>query len=123
MMNELIERIAAQTGVPVESVAPVVGAMLSHLGDVLPAPIAHEVAILLGVHRDDGQSQDGRDTGPGPGGFFGGTDTGPGPGGFLGGMARDLTGGGTAAPGAFAGADSLMNIAQSLLGGFLSGRR
>lgn len=110
MMNEPIERIAVQTGVPVDSVAPVVGALLAHLGFVLPAPIAHEVAILLGVHREDGQSQDGPDTGPAPGGF-------------LGGLARDLTGGGTAAPGAFAGADSLMNVAQSLLGGFLSGRR
>ena len=52
MLNELIEKIAVETGLPVTTVAPVVGALLLHLGDVLPAPIAHHVAVALGVHQE-----------------------------------------------------------------------
>jgi hypothetical protein len=106
MLDELIQKIAMQTGQPVETVTPIVGAILAHLGDVLPAPLAHEIAIILGVHPADGAAD---------------TEAQPGAGGLLGGLAGNFTGGG--AGGSFAGADSLMNVAQSLLGGFLAGRR
>jgi hypothetical protein len=106
MMNELIEKIAAQTGQPVETVTPIVGALLAHLGDVLPAPLAHQLAVMLGIHQDDGTT---------------GADVQPAAGDLLGGLAASIEGGG--AGGGFAGATSLMNVAQSLLGGYLAGRR
>jgi hypothetical protein len=111
MMNDLIEKIAAQTGIPPETVAPVLGAVLAHLGDVLPAPFAHQLAIMLGVHQEEGGAPDAD-----------GSSAQPTAGGPLGGFAGSLTGGGGAGE-SFAGATSLMNVAQSLLGGFLSGKR
>ena len=105
MMNELIEKIAAQTGQPVETVAPIVGALLAHLGDVLPAPLAHQLAVMLGIHQEDGNADAGAQ---------------PTTGGLLGGLAASLEGG---TGGSFAGATSLVNVAQSLLGGYLAGRR
>ncbi|HEY6433469.1 MAG TPA: hypothetical protein VIZ17_15930 [Acetobacteraceae bacterium] len=104
MMNELIAKIAAQTGQPVETVTPIVGALLAHLGDVLPAPLAHQLAVMLGIHPDDGTSaantqQDDGTSDP------------------------NAQPGATAGAGSFAGATSLMNVAQSLLGGYLAQRR
>jgi hypothetical protein len=102
MMDELIAKIAAQTGQPVETVAPIVGALLAHLGDVLPAPLAHQLACMLGIHQDDGSTN---------------ADAQPAAGGLLGNLETGLSGG------SFAGAASLASVAQSLLGGFLSERR
>jgi hypothetical protein len=101
MMDELIAKIAAQTGQPVETVTPIVGALLAHLGDVLPAPLAHQLAIMLGIHQEDGTSD---------------ANAQPAAGGFPGGLAANEGGG-------FAGATSLMNVAASLLSGYLGGRR
>jgi hypothetical protein len=112
MLNELIQKIATQTGQPVETVAPVVGALLAHLGDVLPAPIAHQVAIFLGVHDDAGASGTGA---PGDGASAGA-------GGLLGSLAGSFGGGGTGGS-SNAGAAALVNVAESLLGGLLAGRR
>jgi hypothetical protein len=110
MLNDVIQKIADQTGQPVETVTPIVGALLAHIGDVLPAPLAHQLAIALGVHPDDG-SADAATAG-----------TQPAAGGLLGSVMTSLEGGG-AASGNFAGATSLMNVASSLLGGYLSSRR
>ena len=107
MMDELIEKIAAQTGQPVETVTPIVGALLAHLGDVLPAPLAHQLAVMLGIHQEDGA----RDA-----------IAQPGSGGVLEGLAESLAGGGSTSS-SFAGASSLVNVAQSLLGSYLAGRR
>lgn len=110
MMEEIIAKIAAQTGQPAETVTPIVGALLAHLGDVLPAPIAHQLAVMLGVHSDDTPASDDA-TAPAPAAG----------GGLLGSVFGQL--GGSAAPGGeFAGASALANVAQSLLGS-LSGRR
>jgi hypothetical protein len=108
MMDELIAKIAAQTGQSVETVTPIVGALLAHLGDVLPAPLAHQLAIMLGVHSDDKTASD--DTAA------------PATGGFLGSVMGQLEGS-AGSGGEFAGATSLANVGQSLLGSFLSGRR
>ena len=110
MLNDLIEKIAAQTGVPAESVQPVLGAVLAHLGEILPPPIAHQLAIMLGIHAEDGPPAAG--AAPNAGG-----------GGGLGGLLGGLLGGGGGAQGGFAGAGSLMTIAESMLGGMLSGKR
>jgi hypothetical protein len=110
MMDELIAKIAAQTGQPAETVAPIVGALLAHLGDVLPAPIAHQVAIMLGIHSDDQTSSD--DT----------AAPAPAAGGIFGVVMGQLEGSG-APGGEFAGATALANVAQSLLGSYLGGRR
>ena len=107
MMNELIEKIAAQTGQPVETVTPVVGALLAHLGDVLPAPIAHQLAIFLGVHQDDGTADPAAAT----------------EGSGIGGMLAGLAGAASGPDARGAGAAALMSAAQSLLGGFLASRR
>ena len=110
MMEELIAKIAAQTGQPVETVAPIVGALLAHLGDVLPAPIAHQLAIMLGIHSDDNTASDAA-AAPAPAG-----------GGLLGSVMGQLEG--SATPGGeFTGAAALANVAQSLLGSYLGGRR
>lgn len=110
MLDELIAKIAAQTGQSAETVTPIVGAMLAHLGDVLPAPIAHQLAIMLGVHSDDASASDAT------------AASAPAAGGLLGSVMGQL--GGSAAPsGEFAGATSLTSVAQSLLGSFLGGRR
>src|SRR5580700_7893387 len=102
MMDELIAKIAAQTGQPVETVTPIIGALLAHLGDVLPASLAHEIAIVLGVHSADGSD---------------GTPQ-PAAGGLLGTVMGSLEGaGGT---GGFAGASALAGVAQSLLGSYLA---
>jgi hypothetical protein len=111
MLNELIEKIAAETGLPVTTVAPVVGALLSHLGDVLPAPIAHHIAVALGVHQE-GDAPDA----PGAVDDQAATPS-------LGGFAGGLLGGGGGAEGGFPGATSLANVAASLMSGFLSGKR
>ncbi|HTB44562.1 MAG TPA: hypothetical protein VK741_13115 [Acetobacteraceae bacterium] len=108
MLTGLIEKIASQTGQPVETVTPIVGALLAHLGDVLPAPLAHEIAIILGIHQDDNAV----DTAAQP------TNRG-----ILGSLAESLTGNGGETGGSFAGASSLMNAAQTLLGGYLAGKR
>jgi hypothetical protein len=108
MMDELIGKIAAQTGQPVETVGPIVGALLAHLSDVLPAPIAHQIAIMLGIHKDDGtQDNATADAQPEGAGLLGSV---------IGGLAGQGSGGG------FAGASALANMAQSLLGGYLSRR-
>ncbi len=99
MMNELIAKIAAQTGQPVETVTPIVGALLAHLGDVLPAPLAHQLAVMLGIHPDDATSD------PNAQQDDGASDP-----------NAQLAGGS-------GGASSLMNVAQSLLGGFMAGKR
>jgi hypothetical protein len=114
MLNELIQKIATQTGQPVETVTPVVGALLAHLGDVLPAPIAHQVAIFLGVH-DDAEAS-------GTGAATDGASGASGAGGLLGSLAGSFGGGGTGGS-SNAGAAALVNVAESLLGGFLAGRR
>ncbi len=124
-MNDLIETIIARTGLPAEAVRPVIGAVLAHLGDVLPAPIAHQVAIFLGVHQEESGgtnagATDAGGAGPGLGGLLGGL-MGGGAGGLLGGLLGGA--GGTGAQGGFAGAGSLMNAAESLLAGVLSGKR
>jgi len=111
VMNELIQKISTQTGLPPETVAPVVGALLAHLGDVLPAPLAHELAIILGVHPADGTT----DVGAAP--------AQPAAGGLLGGLAASLASGGGATDARVAGASALMNAAQSLLSGFLAERK
>ena len=130
MLNELIEKIAAQTGLPAATVQPVVGAMLAHLGDILPAPIAHQVAIMLGIHPADAQAQTDA-SGAAP------AAAGAGLGGLLGNLAGALAaaGGGTATVasatvgssqtggGQFAGAGALASVAESLLAGFLANRR
>ena len=104
MMDELIAKIAVQTGQPVETVAPIVGALLAHLGDVLPAPIAHQIAIMLGIHQEDDATADAQPPG----------------GGLLGSVIGTLEGQGSG--GGFAGASALANMAQSLLSGYLSRR-
>jgi hypothetical protein len=108
MMDELIAKIAAQTGQPVETVTPIVGALLAHLGDVLPAPLAHQLAVMLGIHQDDASQADG--TG----------DAQPVGGGLLGSVIGSLEGQGSG--GGFAGATALANVAQSLLSGYLTKR-
>ena len=115
MFNEVIEKIAAQTGQPVTVVAPIVGALLAHLGEVLPAPFAHQLAIMLGIHQEDG-------TAPAPGGQTPGASAEPGLGGLLGGLAGNFAGGGGNAANV-AGASALINVAQSLLTGFLTAKR
>ena len=112
MMDELIAKIAAQTGQPTETVSPIVGALLAHLGDVLPAPIAHQLAIMLGIHPDDQTSGD-ETAAPAP--VAGG--------GLLGVVMGQLEGSSAAPGGEFAGASALANVAQSLLGSYLGGRR
>lgn len=108
MLDELIAKIATQTGQPVEAVTPIVGALLAHLGDVLPAPIAHQLATILGIHSDETVASD--DTAA------------PAAGGLLGSVLGQLEG--SAAPGGeFAGATALANVAQSLLGSYLGDRR
>jgi hypothetical protein len=107
MLNELIAKIAAQTGQPVEAVTPIVGALLAHLGDVLPAPIAHEIAVVLGVQTDPSTTDAAAGTAPGIGGL-------------LGSLEGSLAGG---VGGGSPGASALVNVAQSLLGGFLANRR
>jgi hypothetical protein len=109
MMEDIIAKIAAQTGQPVETVTPIVGALLAHLGDVLPAPIAHQLAVMLGIHSDDTTASDDA------------TAPAPAAGGLLGAVFGKL-GGSADAGGEFAGASSLTNVAQSLLGS-LGGRR
>ncbi len=111
MFNEVIEKIAAQTGLPVTTVAPVVGALLAHLGDILPAPFAHQLAIMLGIHQEDGTAQQPMPTGA--------QAAQPGLGGLLGGFA----GGGAGNPANVAGASALINVAESLLTGFLTAKR
>jgi hypothetical protein len=106
-MDELIAKISAQTGIPAATVTPVVGAMLAHLGDVLPAPLAHQLAIILGVHQEDGTATADPSAAQ------------PGLGGLLGGLAGSLGGAG----GSTAGATALVNVAQSLLSGFLASKR
>jgi hypothetical protein len=108
MMDELIAKIAAQTGQPIETVAPIVGALLAHLGDVLPAPIAHQIAIMLGIHQDDGTQDNAT------------ADAQPAGGGLLGSVIGSLEGQGSGS--GFAGASALANMAQSLLSGYLSRR-
>ena len=110
MLDELIAKIATQTGQPVETVTPIVGALLAHLGDVLPAPIAHQLATILGIHLDETVASD--DT----------AAPAPAAGGLLGSVLGQLEG--SAAPGGeFAGATALANVAQSLLGSYLGDRR
>lgn len=104
MMDEIIAKIAAQTGQPVETVAPIVGALLGHLGDVLPPPLAHQLAIMLGIHPDDGSAD---------------ASAQPAAGGLLGSLESSLQGGSGSG---FAGATSLMNVAESLLGSYLARR-
>ncbi len=111
MMNELIEKICAQTGQPATTVAPVVGALLAHLGDVLPAPLAHQLAIILGIHPAD------ETTDPNAAG------TQPASGGLLGGLAASFEGAGGNTDSRVAGASALINVAQSLLSGFLAEKR
>ena len=112
MLDELIQKISAQTGQPTTTVAPVVGALLAHLGDVLPAPLAHQLAIFLGVHPEDATPADGASS----------SQTGMG--GLLGELAGGLGGGGGGTPDArVAGATALVNVAQSLLSGFLAAKR
>ena len=101
MMDEIIAKIAAQTGQPPETVAPIVGALLAHLGDVLPPPLAHQIAIMLGIHPDDGSVD---------------ASAAPASGGLLGSLETGLQGG------SFGGATSLVNVAESLLGGYLARR-
>ena len=125
-MNDLIETIIARTGLPAEAVRPVIGAVLAHLSDVLPAPIAHQVAIFLGVHQEESGgtnagTTDAGGAGRGLGGLLGGLMGGGGAGGLLGGLLGGA--GGTGAQGGFAGAGSLMNAAESLLAGVLAGKR
>ena len=111
MLDELIQKISAQTGQPTTTVAPVVGALLAHLGDVLPAPLAHQLAIFLGVHQDDATPADGASASQ------------PGVGGLLGELAGSLGGGGGTPDARVAGATALVNVAQSLLSGFLAAKR
>jgi hypothetical protein len=158
MLEDLIDKVAAQTGVPAETVRPVVGALLSHFSEVLPAPVAHMVAVAMGIHPRD-PDQAGADaasaasddaapaasdytapaasdyTAPARSGEAGGL------GGLLGGLEENLAGAGRsgtggdalsgllggllgrgAAQGDFAGAGSLANAAESLLGGLLARR-
>jgi hypothetical protein len=118
MMDELINKIAADTGLPASTVAPVLGALLAHLGDVLPAPIAHHLAVALGVHQ--GTDANASDANTSDANSAGGN---PGAGGVLGGLAGELLGSGNGAPGAYPGATSLVNVAESLMSSFLAGRR
>ena len=144
MINDLIEKIAAQTGVPAAMVQPVLGSMLSHMSDILPAPVAHMVAVAMGIHQNEDQAPQGnpvQDQGgadPGLGGLLGGLLGG----GLLGGQAQaggnaqaqagadplgsllgSLLGGGNQQGGGFAGAGALASVAESLLGSLLSGKR
>jgi hypothetical protein len=117
VLDELIQKISDQTGQPTTTVAPVVGALLAHLGDVLPAPLAHQLAIFLGIHQE-GAAPDAGSPASQPG--MGSSQ--PGMGGLLGEIAGGLGGGG--APDArVAGATALINVAQSLLSGFLASKR
>jgi hypothetical protein len=110
VLDELIQKISDQTGQPTTTVAPVVGALLAHLGDVLPAPLAHQLAIFLGIHQEAAAPDAGAPASQ------------PGMGGLLGEIAGGLGGGG--APDArVAGATALINVAQSLLSGFLASKR
>ena len=144
MINDLIEKIAAQTGVPVAMVQPVLGSMLSHLSDILPAPVAHMVAVAMGIHQNEDQApqsspvqdQGGADSGLGGllggllgGGLLGGHQAGgqaqAGGAGSdpLGSLLGSLLGGGNQQAGGFAGAGALASVAESLLGSLLSGKR
>ena len=111
MLDELIQKISAQTGQPTTTVAPVVGALLAHLGDVLPAPLAHQLAIFLGVHQDDATPTEAASASQ------------PGLGGLLGELAGTLGGGGGIPDSRVAGATALVSVAQSLLSGFLAAKR
>jgi hypothetical protein len=111
MMNELIEKICAQTGQPATTVTPIVGALLAHLGDVLPPPLAHQLAIILGIHQADETTDAGT------------AGTQPESGGLLGGLAASLANAGGNTDARVAGASALMNVAQSLLSGFLAEKR
>src|SRR5579872_3674815 len=103
MMDELIAKIAAQTGQPPETVAPIIGALLAHLTDILPPALAHQIAVMLGLHQDAASPANGAgDAQPG--------------GGFLGSVIGSLEGQGST--GGFAGATTLANVAQSLLSGY-----
>ena len=110
IMDELIDKISAQTGQPATVVAPVLGALFAHLGDVLPAPLAHQLAIILGVHQVDGT----------PDATTAGAQ--PGMAGLLGGL-ENLASGSATADARVEGASALINAAQSLLGGFLASKR
>lgn len=131
-MEELIQKIVAQTGLPEQAVMQVVGGVLSHLSDILPAPIAHQVAVMLGIHQEgDGQAQQM----PQPQMPQQQASTDQGLGGLLSGLAGALThGGGGAAPQAgggglggllnqFGGASVLASVAEQLLAGMMTGRR
>lgn len=136
MMNDLIEKIAAQTGMPAAQVMPVVGALLSHLSEILPPPLAHMIAVAMGIHEEPGgqpapEQQQAPEPAGGLGGLLGGLlgggaqAQGPGQqqgGDPLGALLGGLLGGG-AAQGNYAGAGALANVAESLLAGMLSGRR
>jgi hypothetical protein len=111
VMNELIEKICAQTGQPATTVAPIVGALLAHLGDVLPAPFAHQLAIILGIHPADGTTDA---NAAGPQSEMGG---------LLGGLAASFGNASGNTDPRFAGAGALINVAQSLLSGFLAEKR
>jgi hypothetical protein len=111
VLDELIQKISAQTGQPTTTVAPVVGALLAHLGDVLPAPLAHQLAIFLGVHQEEATSVDGAPPSQ------------PGMGGLLGELAGSLGSSGGTPDARLAGATALVNVAQSLLSGFLAAKR
>ena len=115
MLNELIEKISAQTGLPPATVQPVLGAGLAHLGDILPAPIAHQIAIMMGIHPDDGTVAAGTAAAP--------AAQGSGLGGVLEGLAGSMMSGGGGAQGQFGGAGALASVAESLLGSLLAGRR
>jgi hypothetical protein len=111
MMDELIAKIAEETGLPAATVAPVLGALLAHLGDVLPAPIAHHVALALGVHQD----------GDTPDASVASDD--PGASGVPAGLTGSFPGAGDASAGGYPGATALVNVAESLMSSFLGPRR
>jgi hypothetical protein len=111
VMNELIDKISAQTGLPATTVTPVLGALLAHLGDVLPPPLAHQLAIILAIHPADETTDASADGAH------------PEAGGLLGGLAASLASPGGNTDSRVAGASALMSVAQSLLSGFLAEKR
>ncbi len=123
MLNDLIEKISAQTGLPAATVQPVVGALLAHLSDILPPPLAHMLAVSMGIHQEPGQQASVPAEQAASGGGLGGLLGGGGGNDSLGGLLGGLLGGGGGAQGSFAGAGALASVAESLLGGLLSGRR
>jgi hypothetical protein len=107
MMDELIAKIAAQTGQPPETVAPIIGGTTRPPHRRSTPALVHQIVITLGVHQDAASPAHGAGEQPAGGGL-------------LGIVIGSLEGRGSG--GGFAGATALANVAQSLLSGYLSRR-